>query len=496
MHQRRRLWNVGLAVLVCAAFFVLLMRTIPDPDLWGHLRFGLDIVESGKISSMDPYSYLTTGQLWINHEWLSEVSFALGWLAGGSAGLIMLKILIGGLTFGMIYAHLTWLRIHPLRAAMLLLYYSITVLPFLEVIRPQMFTYLFFGGFLIIIYRAEHEEYRWLWGLPLLAALWVNFHGGFLAGFAILAPWLVLHLMVHRGGWRRVIPPVLLALLALNINPYGFHLLTFLVRTATIPRPEISDWQPIKLLSEDGLLWCLMTIPAAAGIIYSSRPKPMPLLAILGVIALTPWFAVRNLPLYGMGVLIIAGEHIESAWERVLPLRRQEINFPSPIAVAPFFLAALLLGFALLMDFQHINVKKEDYPLGAIALLEESGVSGNLAIHFNWGEYAIWHLGPQVKVSMDGRRETVYAKKFYDENLNFIRGLGQWNAIIDDYPTDMALVSKDFPVYNLLKLDTEWMPIYSDSLSALFVRRGSAAAEVLSRTAATFTPPGPARYFP
>ena len=28
---------------------------------------------------------------------------------------------------------------------------------------------------------------------------------------------------------------------------------------------------------------------------------------------------------------------------------------------------------------------------------------------FNWGEYAIWHLGPDVKVSVDGRRETIYS---------------------------------------------------------------------------------------
>jgi len=27
----------------------------------------------------DPYSYLSAGQPWINHEWLAEVSFALAW---------------------------------------------------------------------------------------------------------------------------------------------------------------------------------------------------------------------------------------------------------------------------------------------------------------------------------------------------------------------------------------------------------------------------------
>ena len=28
---------------------------------------------------------------------------------------------------------------------------------------------------------------------------------------------------------------------------------------------------------------------------------------------------------------------------------------------------------------------------------------------FDWGEYAIWHLSPSLRVSIDGRRETVYS---------------------------------------------------------------------------------------
>ena len=32
---------------------------------------------------------------------------------------------------------------------------------------------------------------------------------------------------------------------------------------------------------------------------------------------------------------------------------------------------------------------------------------GRLLVWFDWGEYAIWHMGPGVQVSFDGRRETV-----------------------------------------------------------------------------------------
>jgi hypothetical protein len=116
-------------------------------------------------------------------------------------------------------------------------------------------------------------------------------------------------------------------------------------------------------------------------------------------------------------------------------------------------------------------------PTAAIALLKEAGIAGNLAIHFDWGEYALWHLGPRIKVSVDGRRETVYSAKVYDENLNFMNGTGDWEAILRNYETGLALVSKSFPVFNLMKLKPDWILVYDDPEAALFVRRGSPAIE-------------------
>jgi hypothetical protein len=34
---------------------------------------------------------------------------------------------------------------------------------------------------------------------------------------------------------------------------------------------------------------------------------------------------------------------------------------------------------------------------------------GRLILPFDWGQFAIWHFGPRLPVSTDGRRETVYS---------------------------------------------------------------------------------------
>ena len=63
-----KLWLLGIWVL-------LLSRAPADPDLWGHVRFGRDLLAAGALTAIDPYSF-TSDQPWINHEWLSEALMA------------------------------------------------------------------------------------------------------------------------------------------------------------------------------------------------------------------------------------------------------------------------------------------------------------------------------------------------------------------------------------------------------------------------------------
>ncbi len=71
----------------------LASRATVDPDLWGHVRFGLDLLAMGRLTAVDPYSF-TQDVPWINHEWLSELLFALAFREGGVVGLLLLKTVL------------------------------------------------------------------------------------------------------------------------------------------------------------------------------------------------------------------------------------------------------------------------------------------------------------------------------------------------------------------------------------------------------------------
>jgi hypothetical protein len=128
-------------------------------------------------------------------------------------------------------------------------------------------------------------------------------------------------------------------------------------------------------------------------------------------------------------------------------------------------------------------------PARAVALLKDSGASGNMAVFFDWGEYVLWHLSPRIKVSMDGRRETAYSDVARAENLNFLLGTDNWDAILQNHDTHLALVSKRWPSFNLMKLKPGWPLIYEDFLAAIFAREGSPLAEQITRTRVPDLPP-------
>jgi hypothetical protein len=87
------LWIAVLAMVLGAALNAFKTMSA-DTDLWGHLRFGEAHWESGQLERTDSYSF-TSGEIWINHEWLSELIFFASYNAGGDLGLLVLKLMLG-----------------------------------------------------------------------------------------------------------------------------------------------------------------------------------------------------------------------------------------------------------------------------------------------------------------------------------------------------------------------------------------------------------------
>lgn len=501
------LWYPSIVAVTLSGIVGFGARTVADPDLWGHVRFGQLMRELGDVTRRDPFSYLS-GERWINHEWLSEVVFSVAWDAAGTAGLVLLKAAVVAVLFVAVYRHLLGRDLDALRSGVLVVFLFLPVAPSLVTIRPQMFTMLIFALTLLVLVGVEDGRTRLAWILPLLTATWINFHGGVLAGLGVLAVWASVHALrvlwderspgaLVRGRRRTVALAVLAAAVAVLINPYGPDLPAFLLRTGTVPRPDISEWQALPIRSLQGGVWLVTAVGAAYGVLRSRREREPALLVVLACTALLPLTARRHLALFGITAVIVAGPHLASAlgWigrrSEAAPGGGRLAALRPWVALVNFGVAALFLGVLPdRMSCIPLNSDPDDfpYPVEAVHRLGESGLEGRLALRFGWGEYAIWHLHPAIMVGMDGRRETVYPDSVYDRYLHFFGGREDWDAFLEEPPADFALVTAGRQTDNLLALAPEWSRVYGDTVSSLYARIGSASAERL-RSVSESTPP-------
>jgi hypothetical protein len=265
-----------LLALLSAGFICTHARV--DPDLWGHLRFGLDAVASGRLPITDPYSF-TQDVAWINHEWLSEVAQAIAYRAGGVLGIVLLKAIALAAAF-LVLANLTT-GIDERRRWWLLAAGIIGVAPAAFTMRPQIWTLLAIPLLWHVLNNGQGRPFdarpelvegraqgrhanRPLRRVVLLIALfavWANLHGGWIVGMGVGWLWLFGRAIDQRAVSKPTwVPPegrqkpdatgfetgiaLAIAVLATLLNPYGWRLWWFLVTTVR-PSRKIGEWRPV-----------------------------------------------------------------------------------------------------------------------------------------------------------------------------------------------------------------------------------------------------------
>jgi len=216
-----------LLLLVGVAWSI---RPISDPDILWHLRTGQWMLAHGDVIRHDVFSATRHGCEWVSVPWLYEAMLAKLHAALGWGGLTLWQVLMVA-AIALQTAYLVWLlrrsnsngaAPHRWNWPFLSVPAALAVLLTLRLLqmrincRPELFSYLFLGSFLIILTLAAKRSavsgqrseiaVHLLWLLPLLQVLWTNTHGAFILGPAIVwayvaAAWLA-YLAARRLGAR------------------------------------------------------------------------------------------------------------------------------------------------------------------------------------------------------------------------------------------------------------------------------------------------------
>jgi hypothetical protein len=225
------------ALLVLLAVFAARSR-INDPDLWWHLRTGEVIWKSHSIPHSDLFSFTAYGHPWIAQEWLSELTMIAAWKLNGYTGLMLWLCAVTSLLMLESYL-LCALHSGSYKAAF---WGGVIVWLFSTVgltMRPHMIGYLLLVCELLILHLGRSRSPRWFLLLPLLFALWINFHSSFFLGLGVVSVVLFFsHVQFELG-----------LLLSVKLDPEKRKLLTIAIPAYHPGAFYQPDWIPVGLVS-------------------------------------------------------------------------------------------------------------------------------------------------------------------------------------------------------------------------------------------------------
>ena len=426
---RALIWLLALATVV---------PTRADPDLWGNLRFGLDLLASPRVSTVDAYSF-TQDMPWFNHEWLAQLMMALSYQVAGTPGLVALKVWLVLVTLWLVTTAYRGARPLVAEAAVLLL--LVGAISIVVTLRAQLWSFL---GLAVLFRLLESGTAVSKRAIPVLFAVWVNCHIGWVIGLAVLVWWSIGTIV--RGddaARRRAVIVVAVSLVATLANPYGWHLWRFTAGATHLSR-NLTEWQ--SLWTSPAFNWVGWLLAVMLALLASVRAPRMrfELAICVAVLAIVSAQVVKFAPIFVELTVFALAPVARQRW----PVRQAAVPIPRAIQWVNRTAAAVLVVVVLTFSWPRFQCLPADdwHPDATVArALIDTRAAGRIAVWFDWGEYVIWHRGPALRVSFDPRYDLLYSAATIDEQDQVSRGTPRGTAFIERtrpeyiwYPSSMT----------------------------------------------------------
>ncbi len=437
-----------------------------DPDLWGHLRSGEDFLSTLTVPSSDVYSF-TSDRAWINHEWLFDVLLASVYRLGGTvalailaAVLVLVALVIARWSAGR--AGVAGWRLEAHTAAV----FALGVAPLTQTLRAQAVSAALFILLLALMRELDRGRHRLAFALPPLVLVWANLHGAWVMAGGVLAIWTfvrAVQISAHR---------VRLALLgagavsaaATLVNPYGVELWRFLLETVRFARGDIVEWGSLRSTPIMFLPW-LATVAIALLALARARREHLAYFAVCLLLGVASFQVIRLVPFFSLSVLLLLAPLL--AGSPASARTRLDARGWAGALIIWTICVASTIGQARVGCLQTRGAFFVDEQ--AASFLRENQATGRLVVWFDWGEYVSWHFGPALKVSMDGRRETVYSAALLQAHNEFYRHGSGAREFLERLSPDYVWLPKTLPVSPMIA-GWGWTPIFETGRSTVWAR--------------------------
>jgi|GEM_PF-973514 len=458
------------------------LYTGSNPDTFGHLAQGRQIVELGHVPALDTWSLLPgPARPWHNYEWLSDLLF-YGLYAGfGYDGILVFKCILLGIT-GIVLLRFAR-RLGGDRAVTLSALVLISTLPVARMRfsdRPHMLGICLAAFYFVMLSRlidcaASEKALRrkLLAGMFVMHVLWVNLHGSHLLGVAITCAFCALS---PREARKSVFSVLALQAVASCVSPYGPYIVTDAIEHVFDPRYRglVTEWMP---WGEDDPPWLQLGPALQAALLTLVGPRLARLgpsaragLAVALLMAAASFRSIRfvaefmllSAPLLGAGYALMF-----EGWSTRTWMTRVSLALVVLCVIVPW-------GAARLPPYVGIGhgMTYHERPHGPGMLLDELGKDARVfgSVETNW--YLMWEA-PRARFIIDGR-VPFYGPDFVSSVVTAFHEPDALRHSLRDYDINAVVlkhtIQRDQLIAKELMASPNWSLALIDDAFALFVR--------------------------
>jgi len=535
-----KMFKILIFILLLFWLFLFISESVDltTLDLGRHIKNG-EMVLKGNFDVLKTnfYSYTHTNYSFVNHHWLTGVTFYIIWRLFSFVGLSLFYILLFFITF-CVFFNVETRRWH---VSSKINFWTATILSFALIpliadrqeIRPEIFTYLFSGLFILILTQCHPERIRLnffrkeknlaeeskdpaeneplvnipkpkkkrslLWLLPILMLLWVNLHIGFVFGLLIIGVFLIEFLFKNRNKFKKLLIVFIPACFITLINPNG---LKGVLQPLTIFKEygyQIVENKSIWFLENYGvlnpnfllvkILIAVLLISFILIIIFKRKSFSISYFLLAITFSIMACLAVRNFSHFGLIALPILVFNI-SEIKSGLQNKYNALNIKYTFLI----LGVIIFGLSFAYNYDYVlarskRISLELSPLNSMSaeFLKDNKISGPIFNNYDIGGYLIFHLYPDEKVFIDNRPETYPVSFFKHEYIPMQENNEKWNELNKKYNFDIIFFARhDLTPWAQKFLiervqDENWAPIFVDNYNIIFIKRVNENKDIIEK---------------
>jgi hypothetical protein len=487
----RHLMNIAVLMVLPVIFTVTLNPTLEcvrDPDIWWHLADARQLMSTHHFMTTETNSFTVGGQPWVNPEWLAELPYCFSYQALHLRGIYLVEWL-------MICANLVFMYWRGYRrsghagaawwaAGLAFLLISVNSGP-----RTIAMAYVAMSSELAILEAADRGKIRALWLLPPLFCIWVNLHGSWLIGLALL----VLYILCGTFGVKKGIieqeafSPVernrFLAVLGLSVgalfvNPYGWRLVwnpIDMMFNQKLNIANVMEWKPLDLTTFAGAAaFVAMCLMIACNALQGRKWRVYELAFVLFA-----WYAALAHMRFLFMAAVLTTPILAVDLRRTFNLGSDEKTIPTANA---FMVTAAALAFLFVFPSEKKLETKLGtfFPMHTLASIQPSWRTFN-------SDYVGGMMTFQSKPDFIDSRFDIFEHQgvlaAYLQVMYSVRPL----ELFDQYRIDHVLVTDTMPVAYLLKHTPGWTQVKRETtgndIYVMFARTPAAPAGTIAADA-------------